>query len=792
MADRGERLPQLRELIRLTPVITERMALEAKPADQIAGCYVLTRAATVAWETLNRYLSAGPGALFWIGGAAGTGKTHFLNYVLALDRRAGALTAEEARRITLGLEVVRPITAAQLEAQILESLARALGTNQRGAMLWREMGGGGDALSVALNQAHRAGVRAATLAIDFGLSDPHRGAFEYLETMANVAAGLKELKFTILAAGRVSAPKAAVALDVAAADRHEEVTVAIGRARQLKDEARAAIGQFYQAAELVAFGAEEIFPFHPVSVSELSHLANPPGTVAAIAGVAQDALAAGSDGRQLAHRRLILPGDLIDSAGIARRIDTRLGGAGRAALKAARAALAGLSEDEAALGRQMVATLVLEHLCGAALALDFGQLHDRLPRQAPGATPPVRVLERIAAGSKGAIRVEAMTARFDPLATGAPVVEAFNAALPLAKLFDPTLTPAQEQAEAQAKLTRLGEAMAAALEAANRTGEALKAAAEDGAHKLLPEHLRALADFSALAGAGPTALLEVAADKERREAAVNALGVYETVARAAGAVPRLRAMSEYLEATGLLADAAVEQTQDSEVIKLETECRLLAVELELRGPVWNPRMLGGLEARFNKFKWSYAQSYRDAHARFQTQMIALSRVAEDANRHLDALARLDSIAALGAAAAASLQPAMADLAGRVAPCGFDGPLSPESAPRCRCGFVVGTAPPQTELTDLFDQIKSALRLKLAALSRGAIARLIKEHDRGRRLEGFLKITQAAQTEALVRVLDGELARYLSDLLEEGGAAAASGIVELESARKAGRRSKARA
>src|SRR5271155_4307629 len=150
MAERGERLPQLRELVRLTPVIPERMALEAKPVDQIAACYVLTHAATAAWETLNRHLSSGSGALFWISGAPGTGKTHFLNNVLALDRRAGTLSSQQARRITFGLEIIRQTTAAQFEAQVLESLARALGGNQRGATLWREMGGGADAFSVAL------------------------------------------------------------------------------------------------------------------------------------------------------------------------------------------------------------------------------------------------------------------------------------------------------------------------------------------------------------------------------------------------------------------------------------------------------------------------------------------------------------------------------------------------------------------------------------------------------------------------------------------------------------------
>jgi len=45
-------------------------------------------------------------------------------------------------------------------------------------------------------------------------------------------------------------------------------------------------------------------------------------------------------------------------------------------------------------------------------------------------------------------------------------------------------------------------------------------------------------------------------------------------------------------------------------------------------------------------------------------------------------------------------------------------------------------------------------------------RLIRHHDSGHRLDGFLKITQAAQTDALVRVLDDNLARFLGRLLDE--------------------------
>ncbi len=65
-------------------------------------------------------------------------------------------------------------------------------------------------------------------------------------------------------------------------------------------------------------------------------------------------------------------------------------------------------------------------------------------------------------------------------------------------------------------------------------------------------------------------------------------------------------------------------------------------------------------------------------------------------------------------------------------------------------------------------IRRALEIKLAALSQSMIARLIRDHDKENRLEGFLKITQAAQTDALVRVLDEKLARYLARVLEEEG------------------------
>ena len=65
-----------------------------------------------------------------------------------------------------------------------------------------------------------------------------------------------------------------------------------------------------------------------------------------------------------------------------------------------------------------------------------------------------------------------------------------------------------------------------------------------------------------------------------------------------------------------------------------------------------------------------------------------------------------------------------------------------------------------------EQLRRALSVKLAVLSQSVIAALIREHDTGHRLEGVLKIIQASQTDALVRVLDERLARYLAQLLDD--------------------------
>jgi hypothetical protein len=110
---------------------------------------------------------------------------------------------------------------------------------------------------------------------------------------------------------------------------------------------------------------------------------------------------------------------------------------------------------------------------------------------------------------------------------------------------------------------------------------------------------------------------------------------------------------------------------------------------------------------------------------------------------------------------------MAALDQRLVRCDFGSALAPEVTPCCpRCGYRLGALSPRGELSELRDHALRALQTKLARLAQNAISRLIRQNDSSHRLEGFLKIVQAAQTEALVRVVDDELALYLSHLLDD--------------------------
>ena len=755
--------------IELGPPVADRASLESAPGAGTVEFYLLTEAANRAWAAISASLASGAGAVFWIGGPAGAGKTHFLNYLMALEERA-ATTKGRRAILRLGLEARAEVY--DLEQRMFDLLAREIGAGDAGAMLWRRLHGS-EALGVAFEQAHRVGIRAISVAIDFGVTEAVAWD-DYLGELARAAARNRQIAFNVYVAARTRAPAGAMALEVAPADGGERILAAVARARRVVDEA--AVAASYDGIDIGGFEPRAIFPFDPRALETLRDLAGEPASVAAPAKLVSAALAAYREPAE-GPARPLLPVELMEAAAVAKRVEERLGEAGRAALRIAHRAADAMEERGCARG--IVDVLMLERLGGGARALAAGELRARLPERyrrrgsSPAASAAIAaMLQALAARTRGVITFDARAAQFNSRAAGASEVAAFNNALPLIRRFDAMLGEAAELPEVRARLKRANDAMARAVEAAHRAGATLEAAHRELRAELKPEHRRTLDDFIALAGAGPGALIEQAAEPQTRARADRVIAAYEALAAAAAAAPRMREMREYLRATELMPDIAGDVVGDDAAVDkaiaaAQVECQLLLVALDSGVPRWEPRGFDVIEVRFQKFKWNYIQIYQAAHERWRRESERMAIELADAREHFGALSRLNSIAALGASVGSALGTRIEELERRVTRCAVDAPITLDLVPRCpRCGFVLGAALPAAELDEVFEEIRRALKAKLSALSHDAIARLIRQHDRGHRLDGFLKIIQAAHTDALVRVLDDNLARYLERLLDD--------------------------
>ena len=691
-----------------------------------------------------------------------------------------------------GLELTGRVSAAEVELLLLSVLAEQIGGDPRSSGdLFRQMRGAA-ALNVGLETARRTGIRAITVAMDFGTSQCESAA-DFFKMLAQVAASFSQVKFTVIAAGRAMAPEATRPLAVAPRDAAEETIIAVRRARRLVEDAELDAGVAYAGIDTAGMAPAAIFPFHPVALSALRAIATGPkpsgensdaATIVSLSRLAREALsspifvgAGGNDGESPA--RLIYPPDLTMNAVISNQVKAILAEAGRAAWKIARDRIADLDGYEKDLAREIIDSLIMENVCGGTAALAIEELKSRVPMVARGGTADERalaavreLLRRLEVSTGGVIRFETDAARFDPEAAGAPELAAFNAVLELARRFDPQLTIARDRGGLDARLKRLEAAMADAVEASIRTRIVLASALAEANLEMPAANRTAIAEYIRLAESGAAAMLEAAADRAYLASAIRIAVAYEAIAAACESIPRMRSMREFLNATGLRAapgEAGLLESaaRESAVTSLETECELLRVELGPRILTGPPRSLDALEARFQKFKWTYVQCYLSAHARWRVKMERLALVAGDARRYFDALTRLNAIAALGPPEGEHLGAQVAELGARVVRCELKDAIAPETTPRCSsCGFQLGAASPQAELEEAMEGIRRALEIKLAALSQSMIARLIRIHDREHRLEGFLKITQAAQTDALVRVLDEKLARYLAQVLDE--------------------------
>src|SRR5260221_13781743 len=253
--------PVAGECVAIGPEIVERMALEREPSATTVASYVLTRGARHAWAAINRQMTGAQGAFFWISGAAGTGKTHFLNYVSALSSRAGALSSETARYLTLPIEVASGMSPAEIERCTLEWIDNALSGSDRVPALWRQMHGA-EALALALDSARRQGIAGITIVFDLSLGKT-APALEAFSALAQVASTFKHLRLIVVAAGRDAPPATVPAFDVTPSP-NEFAAVAIRRARRPDDAAFQSVDRLYRNLES-PFDPHAIYPLHPAA-----------------------------------------------------------------------------------------------------------------------------------------------------------------------------------------------------------------------------------------------------------------------------------------------------------------------------------------------------------------------------------------------------------------------------------------------------------------------------------------------------------------------------------------------
>src|SRR5579862_7146204 len=686
-----------RRWFELEPPIPERIQLENPPRAATVASYIFTRASERSWEVLNNHLADEQGAVFWIGGPAGCGKTHFLDYVVALQSRAGALDAQNTRRLVCGLELAGRLEAAEVELYLLSALAEQIGGERRAGDIFRHLRGAA-ALKVALESARRTGIGAVTVAIDFGTSRCEAAA-DFFAMIAQVAASFRQVKFTVIAAGRAMAPEGARPLAVQPLDAIEETTIALRRARRIADDAGLDADAAYAGIDTAGIAPDAIFPFHPTALSALRTIATrpdqsgagpSPAAIVSISRLAREVVASVSDGGEL-PARLIYPPDLTVNGAISKRVETLLEETGRAAWKIARDGIAGMEGDEKELAREIIDSIVVENACAGTAAIAIEELESRVPTRARAGAdgartaPAVReMLRRLEVSTGGVIRLENGAARFDPEAGCAPELAAFNAALAPARRFEPRLALARDREGLDGRVKQLEAAMASAVEAATRTREVIESALAEAKLEMPAANRAAIAEYLALAEAGAAAMIEAAADRSYQSEAIRIVDAYEAIEAAAAAIPRMRAMRDYLSGTGLRA-AEAESTEDgsgeSDVTALETECELLRVALGPRILAGPPRGLDALEARFQKFKWTYVQRYLAAHARWRETMERLELAAGDARRYFDALARLNTIAALGRPEGAQLGARVAELGAAVVRCELVNTIAPETTPR---------------------------------------------------------------------------------------------------------------
>ena len=271
---------------------------------------------------------------------------------------------------------------------------------------------------------------------------------------------------------------------------------------------------------------------------------------------------------------------------------------------------------------------------------------------------------------------------------------------------------------------------------------------------------------AALDGLGQLAraacLAEVAETARRLYRQPSALG--EDVFLCRALVERPREAKELIRLRTFLAEAVVpdsrtELAMDHTVAQEQLSFAVLVAE----GHRWS-----GIRAVFDRFRGGYRKAYLEHHRQYWREALRLHAQLMDFASKTYALRRLNTLTELGPSMGEEAIARYEELPGCIGACTLalrqELELSQEA--RCpACGIALGQEPPWQEAEEVQHLLEKALSQQLQRLSSKAVRRVLVQSGEAR-IQEFLQVIQASQTQSLAQVLDDELLGFLRRFLVE--------------------------
>ena len=201
--------------------------------------------------------------------------------------------------------------------------------------------------------------------------------------------------------------------------------------------------------------------------------------------------------------------------------------------------------------------------------------------------------------------------------------------------------------------------------------------------------------------------------------------------------------------------------------ELAIDRRLVLQRLAMNVALTAPHQIDELSANFDIFRQRYERAYREHRRRFHADVRALRRTLDSHRAHLDALALLNAIGELGAAAGSALRQEWDALRLSLTSCDVnDADLTTalQHDPVCpACDLTLGDGAPAADVDRWVDECRAAIRTKQRHLAGAMVARAIAETHRPT-FDRFLRAVQASDIAPLVEVMDDGVAQLIRQLL----------------------------